>query len=700
MILHRLRILNFRQFYGDHSMRFALDGERNVTVFLGENGSGKSTLLYAMAWCLHGPEALKDRLKNPDRLLNYRALEACKAGETEEVIVELEFQHDSKLYRVTRRFSYLKAGAGTPPRLKSQVLEVRAKDSPEEPGAGTVISNQQDQLDRIMPTNLLPFFFFAGEEAGAWVDPRQAKQLKEAVANVLDVAVLEKAAKHCKTVRTQLGGDLRDLAVGDGADLETKIGELEEERSSLEADITKQEAELSALGKKRLSNDKALEKFKETQPLIQEKGELETRKQGLDDLLEEKRAGLTELIGRSGYLALLGESLRKTSELLNDAYRRDDLPARIKPGFVDELLKNAKCICGSALDEDSSYRTTLLQFRNSSGLDVVAEPLQVLQGRVRAIPRSDSFRDSFSEKHLSYLETLAKLTKAQERSFAIEKELEGKYSSEDQLDGLLAERRSVGDEIWRVENLLRTLRDRLGHEDSPLTVLGELHLKEDDRRKLHRGNKDAKRLSRQAEALGHVEQAIRRLHEGWLSVVQRYLDSQIQAVYNDVGVLERQISFDENFRLSMRELADGRFVESDASGANQGVLALCFIASMVELAYRVSLQQSGSADPISTNRYPMVMDAPFAKMDDHFRTTVPNYLSRVVPQIIIINSVGQWRGQVEEGLRSRVGQAYLLHLHTSGGETRTVDFLGRSVDYVVNDATADPDFSLIEELET
>ena len=46
MLLQKLKLVNFRQFYGDTTeIEFSTDAIKNITLIHGENGLGKTTLL-------------------------------------------------------------------------------------------------------------------------------------------------------------------------------------------------------------------------------------------------------------------------------------------------------------------------------------------------------------------------------------------------------------------------------------------------------------------------------------------------------------------------------------------------------------------------------------------------------------------------------------------------------------------------------
>src|SRR5256886_14532061 len=88
MRLHRLRLVNFRQ-YADCEIVVG----PGITGIIGPNGSGKSTLLEAIAWAIYGNAAARG---DKDGIRNLRAKPRTS------VRVELEFGLGAHEYRVVR----------------------------------------------------------------------------------------------------------------------------------------------------------------------------------------------------------------------------------------------------------------------------------------------------------------------------------------------------------------------------------------------------------------------------------------------------------------------------------------------------------------------------------------------------------------------------------------------------------------------
>ena len=67
MLIKRLKMENFRQFYGENQVVFATAKKKNITLIHGENGVGKTTILNAVLWCMF--EKLTPDFEQPDKLV-------------------------------------------------------------------------------------------------------------------------------------------------------------------------------------------------------------------------------------------------------------------------------------------------------------------------------------------------------------------------------------------------------------------------------------------------------------------------------------------------------------------------------------------------------------------------------------------------------------------------------------------------------
>lgn len=697
MILRRLRLVNFRQLDGENVIDFAPPGAANVTVVLGENGSGKTTLLNAFKWCLYG----EIDQENKDDILSHRALQSSDVGDELLCVVSLTFEHEGATYRACRMLRLQKNEVALAvPRDNSFDLTLLPDG-----GEPVPISSPRDAIEEMLPRQLAPFFFFHGEAAGHLASREGADSLREGVSECLNIGLLDRAAKHLGQVKKDLEADYREIASGDARALEDKISAVQDEIEARTAKRDEALRELEAIERLIAEKLRRLQESDELQPLVRE---LETSEASLATAKRELAGSeerLQKAIGRNAHFLFSRKSAEAVLRLVSTAYAKDELPARIKPGFVSELVRRQSCICGTAITPGSKEAEALSEFQMGSGLGDVAERLQVLENAMARVQQQatdagssmSEAREDWELRQSEVARTAGAISEVKRQiggrktvSTGEYDEIRGKYR---QLEEDRVEHRAGVAELERIIGIGR-------YEGDDRSLNAELRRLEKERERLSRDNVRAQSIARQIGLASLLAETVASLKTGWLSVVQEYLDDRIRKVYAEVGQLNRRISFDSDFRLRMEELVDGYWRDSAPSDANQKVLAICFIASFIDLAKNVAESSRGESAPmLSTSEYPMVMDAPFAKMDSHFCTTVPRHLATVVPQIVLVTNYKQWSGEVASALKDRVGASYVLELHSAQGVSRSVDVLGREAQYTVRDERAAPDYSVSERVE-
>ncbi|MBE0566142.1 MAG: AAA family ATPase [Krumholzibacteria bacterium] len=195
MKLLRMKITNFRQFYGTQEIEFAVSNEKNVTVVHGFNGSGKTALLNAFVWCLYG-ETTPD-FEFPERLENERMF--AELGVNEEFVVEvaLYFEANDRRLLAARKMTGRKTSDIQATRAEPELdlLEFTG------PTAMRVASNGkacQEEIDMLLPRGLYRFFFFNGERV-EWLASTEAyKEVESGIKVLLDILAYERAVGHLR----------------------------------------------------------------------------------------------------------------------------------------------------------------------------------------------------------------------------------------------------------------------------------------------------------------------------------------------------------------------------------------------------------------------------------------------------------------------------------------------------------------------
>ena len=143
--------------------------------------------------------------------------------------------------------------------------------------------------------------------------------------------------------------------------------------------------------KRREGIERALAEVEETRPYLEQKEALRIRKEDVLRQEKEDRKRLSTIISRDGFLCGAEEVVSAPIQLAEEAVKRGELPAKIKPTFVDDLLAIGTCVCGNTIDD--AAREKLLAWRGKEGLAAFEESINVLRN---AAQRLRSRRERFT----------------------------------------------------------------------------------------------------------------------------------------------------------------------------------------------------------------------------------------------------------------------------------------------------------------
>lgn len=699
MILRKIRLVNFRIFRGENQITFPLPGGKSITVLIGENQSGKTTLIHAFRWCLYGKSA---GMANPEDLLNHFAFAAADFDVPLDVAVTLDFEHDGSAFRAHRFLKCSKRDGGI-----LRILEEGFRvDETDRDGQPQEVPNPKTRVQEILPTSMAPFFFFEGEAAKGWAAETGGIELRRGVEDCLDLSVLTRADEHLQQRRADFRQERKESSTGDAEEIDKQIQALEELQKTKNAQLEEKKLELFAAGAQKIKVETDLASIKETAPLVNELKQLRNDRTTLSEKLDEIEIQLGKFIAKDGLLAFIGKASKATQLQVADAYKRDQIPAKFKPSFVDELLKREACICDASLAEGTPNRAALLKWKSGAGLSDISERIAVLENKLKDVDfrRQRAFiadGGDYANLRRRQAEELTNLAKVEGRIRDLDSDLRGKDWRVEHIDELQAKRNRLDDEINDLRFAVLEIERELGlgkfleNEASIAWKLADLELKARD---LQKADAKGRVLTQRIEFCDKIRAAAVKLRDGWLDVVQKYLDAQAKKSYEAVGQLNRRVSVGENFALSVEKDVNGRWQRDAPSESNQGVVALCFISAFIKLAKRLADEaKSGAGQLLRGGAFPMVMDAPFSDWDSHFCRTVSHHLAETVPQLVVITKHRDWP-HARAVLENRIGRAYVIHFHGRNAVTSSVEFLGQKVIYTSKDEPAEPEYSIIEEV--
>ena len=681
MKLTTLALENFRQFHGAQELHFATgELDQNVTVIHGYNGAGKTALLNAFIWCLYG-DTTPD-LEAPERLENERAIAEAGLGDSVQMLIRLTFDHGGTQYIVERKRTSVKEAGNT---LAGGVVELKISkktEGGEISPFGLNVGERQLLVHQWLPRSLYPFFFFNGERVERLASPEAYDEVEAGVKTLLDVTIFERSVDHLRrVVSPSLSRELRnhsDEKLRRALDRRT---ELQEKEINLQEEIGRKHEEIKKLHIEIEEYEKKQSAVATLVVLTERRKALRTEFASCDAEAQKIAADLKRNLSKNGYLAFAEPAFVAAETLVGSARQRGDIPAKIKPQFVDDLMERESCICGRSLAEGTSEWEALLGWRAATGLAELEEAISQTGASVRPLrQRATDFLSEVDRLQAARSAVLSRRRDTQKALGIVELEI-GDQQEEDA--AALTERLRVlrRDLSARQSDLFLAERDLRGVEDEQQELQEAL-------KKLEAQGDRAKLLKRQVEAVDRVAEALERVFDIRKDTVRRLLDAQVGEIWRDAAIKDYRASVSDKYRLVLTKRVGS--VEQPVLGASTGekqVLALSFVASLVRAL------EENSKDPEAWRPFglslggvfPLVMDSPFGSLEDYYRRKVAEWVPKLAHQVVVLVSSTQWRDEAERALVGRIGRSYILELHTTKEDVaRKLTLRGEEYPYVVH----------------
>jgi DNA sulfur modification protein DndD len=685
MKLEKIIIKNFRQFDGEQEIEFAPpESGKNVTVIHGYNGSGKTALLNAFIWCIYG-ETTPD-FTSPERLESERAAASLDLGDSIEVLVRLCFNHHDSRYIIERKRVSQKIESSAFKTKHYDLDLYKVSHSGELLAEAQDSKTAQNKINRLLPPELYPFFFFNGERVERLASPDAYDRVETGIKTLLDVEVSERGARHLRTqVANELAKELKQLG---NDDLKIAVEEELSLKSELSQKIDKLKNtvhEIAAINEEIEDIETNQTKLESVREIAEKRNQLKIRLNEVSDQYDESGKILASAISASGYSAFAESAEIVTSELVQAARQRGELPAKIKPQFVDDLLEKKECICGREILSGTSEYACLLNWRGETGLAEFEEAIAACGSGIKHVREKRNQLIKDLQKHVSSRDTYLGEMRSLQEQISVAEESLGSDENADSEAKNLAERkkRLEVDSIdlkagkLSVEKSIRELEEKISEVNA-------------DIKKLQMQDDKAELVRRQKTAVENVAAVLEEITDIRKEDVRQSLDEQIQEVWSDAAIKDYRAKVTPDYRLLLTKWLGGE--EQQVHGASTGekqVLALSFVGSLVKKAkenYKESLKEG--ADILRGGSYPLVMDSAFGSLEDDYRQKVSEWIPNLADQVIIMVSKTQWRSEVEVSISNKIGAQYILELHSSKqGAGRDIELNGVNHPYVVSEST-------------
>lgn len=621
MLIKSLKMQNFRQFKGITAVDFSCDPEQNVTIILGDNTFGKTTLLQAFNWCFYETVMFDN---NPDFLLNLEVANGMNNGDTETVSVEICVIHNGVDYVISRSQTYSCANDKVTGMKKAQVkVSYKQEDGQMESVRATEV---QKVIENILPYDLSTYFFFDTERVRS-ISTR--KDVADAVKGLLGLSIMDTAIKHIgtkankKTVLGKLYGAM-DL---DGD--EKARGALDMIHSSdakREAIKTQIDTCASQIGQYEVRKDQLDDILRDNQTTAT----LQKKKEDLERRLSTERSTLESTISlffkdfSKGSLQMYAQPLLGQANDFLAAIKIDDKGVRdLTAPTILELLKRGRCICGAELCEGNDAYNHLMEELNYVPPESIGNTVRHFREKLSSFSRNADYTfESLTSRYQEIYRSKARIQEWEDELADISVQIKGKDNMKQYETELIDVKSRLRDLNAKKERLIRddaTLKSEIERYkkvyDSLIAVSGK--------------NKETMLLIKYAEEILDWLSSTYKEKE---SFIREALETKVNNIFEQMYHGHRRVSIDQKYQVTLLTTIEDKEVAAGESEGSNRVKSFAFIAGLVALAKEKLIANAGEEGfNLSSEPYPLVMDAPFSNADETHTANI----SKVLPLSLI-----------------------------------------------------------------
>jgi len=659
-----IKLENYRQ-YKDEKIEFPLLENQNLMVIQGVNGAGKTNLLNAITWCLYGKEKhLEEKYEGfpivnkitlnelePGKKCNVGVLIQMKDQEGKKMIIgrSLKFQKLKNGEMITARDPLSSSSDGATFRMIQQIK----KDMED-------VKDPEYVLNRLIPESIEEYFFFDGEKLNDYFRATSGEKIREAVFKISQLGLLENAIEHLENKKKNF--------VGRAGKLGSKAEEIREALNESEKLLKEYKKELNSLkerkGEAQKKEDEYSEKLRTSsipnvRELEKERIEIEEELGKLEERIEELEKEKFDYLIKIAPSIFAYDPITKTKEMIGRGKEAGDIPPDYKKNFLEKLLREGECICGTDISKENECRKNIEKLlRECDDISNISGELTEGYANLRSI--IDDLKD-FREKQISYGKRIKELEEDRKRKSERLKKISEKIRGIDfeqikRWEYKLTEYKEIKN------NLVEQIAERkyyIAQEEKKIDKLNRLF--DEELRKEERHKKLRKVLVFCDKSL----YALKKIKNEIMEDVRKEIEEKTKSQFLDLiwkKETYKDVRIDEKYHISVVDQYGMEGIGTLSAGERQA-LALSFIAAL---------------NSVSGFNVPIIIDTPLGRMSKEPKKNIarnlPNYFKG--KQLTLLVTEEEYTPEVRDKLSKRVGKEYVINFRETkkGSEAKVVAY--------------------------
>lgn len=649
MLLKSITLKDFRNFIGTQTVTFSDDPDRNVTVIMGENGAGKTTFAQAFTWCLYGETGFTDKM-----VMSKAVLQTMSPNDVMPVSVEIVLRHNNTDYYIRREQEFRRDYNGQVKPLTAKLtVRYKGKDGQQE-----FVSPAQVEykIKEILPRELSGYFFFNGERIDKMSKEIQSGRSMEFADAVKRLLGLDTYAAALRQLRGDRAGKTTVIGYYNSqydSSSDSRIGQYTREIERKEAELTKIQTRKAEIEDSLPRIEKEIRRL-HTLIMTNRRGE-ELRSQIIskrdrislnNGYIGSSTADILQVFHRDYKFYFYKKLMLDALTMLSENEVADKGIPDIHARTIEFLLKRGTCICGTPIAADSPEHQALMELLNYI-------PPKSLGTLIGEFVKDCKARSGAGEDLYAMIsKRLGDLKSREEENQRLEADIQGIEESLKQFQdiGQDQQKLSAYEKDSRMkQSELAGINQQIGALTKEIermnTERGELSLKNDNNRRVELYKAYAERI----HAILQEDYAIQETR------VRDELESCINEIFKQIYAGGFELRVDEKYNVTTIATGYSEFNENVETSTAQSIsIIFAFIAGVIKMA-----RSNEDNDMLSTEAYPLVMDAPLSAFDKTRIQTVCDTLPNIAEQVIIF--IKDTDGEIaEKYLSAKIGKSYLF----------------------------------------
>ncbi|EFF63358.1 AAA family ATPase [Turicibacter sanguinis] len=643
-----INIINFRQFSGENLLEFSVNDEKNLTIIHAMNGSGKTTLLQAFNWCLYG----KMKLPDPDKIINETIFQQLEKHSSLPVSVIVVASHEGIEYTIdrTRRVSKLIDGTA---KTFSETFKISYIDSQGNSKVETMES-AENIINNILPEKMSAYFLFDGERIkNLGENSAQArKDISTGIKNILNIDVYDSLKvilerKLMPLLHSQIkseGSEKLDTAINARSLILQQLDRNEITVKQLSKDIDELSEDIEKLNHQISLNADA---FEIQEQYKQKNQHFESLTEDLNDLLypgkKTSKPSFPKTYTKYTITKLL--SLIKDDVILNldTSNISKEAIAGINAEAIDTIIEKNLCICGRKVGQNEK--------------ELLCDLKQYLPPHDHRV-----LVHGFKERYLEKLNNIEEVETEKQQI------VDSYFDKEEKKQTTFEEIKSIDRKLTQITDIshlhLSKQEKQRTYDDKNKTIGILEHQNTELKNKLEKIDNDISLYTKYTnenqkhqESIEYANDLIKILDttiEKKKSDIHKKLNDEVNAVFSNASHKKsKEVVIDSNYNYKIRD----KYTGSEALSEGESIItSLSLISAILKIAKEQAQTKKNELE--ATVEYPLILDAPFAKLDTAHISGIAPLLPKFADQVILFSIDQQFKGIVEESVKHVIGKQY------------------------------------------